>query len=310
MTDQAASKLMPETFMPGEIGSGDSGDIDRTPRAPRGVSVDLLNLHDQMDYVARSLWDLQKCRVMIGNRTARESAAPLTALEEILEQQERELNRKLEVLAKGHPMAAWVKQTRGIGLPGFARLMGLTGPLDRFANPAKLWKFCGMAVVDGRAPTRRRGEAWTHTDCSGGHLKLCPPTCTTDHHKNCRPGVQGTAYSAQARVVCFQLADSFCKIAGNPRKKTGKVYPASPYRVLYDQKKSEYQTRPTTEPSGCPLGKHHKNEAGQTIKCSKDHIHKAAMRYAVKRLLLDMWLEWRRQAASGAQMEAALPLAA
>lgn len=262
---------------------GGEGDACQRQLVPRAISADLSNLHAQMDYVARSLWDVQKCRLMIGNRRARWSAAPLGQLEDSLEQEERKLNRALASLAKEHPLADWVLSTRGIGLPGFARLMGLTGPLDRFSTPAKLWKFLGMAVVDGRAPQRRKGEAWTHTDCQGGHMQTCPPTCTTDHHKQCLPGVKGTAYSTQGRVVCFQIAKSFVKVGG-------------PYRAHYDRKKAEYLARGKPEPSGCPLGKHHRNEHGQTIQCSKDHIDKAAMRYAVKVLLKDMWLEWRRRA--------------
>lgn len=282
MTEQAGQSLEPEINLPADDGCGDSGEIDRGTYAPRHLFVDLLSLHAQMDYTARSLWDVQKCRIMVSNRATQFTAANLDALLSSLESEERKLKRALESLAKEHPLGDWIQGTHGIGLPSIAGLMGLTGPLDRFANPAKLWKFVGMAVVDGHAPVRQRGVPWTHTDCKGGHLQKCTPTCKTDHHKNCRPGVMGTAYSPQARVICFQIAESFVKNGG-------------PYRELYDQRKATVQARDLVGPSECPFGKHHhERETGKTVKCSKGHVHADAMRYAVKRLLRDMWVEWRR----------------
>jgi hypothetical protein len=268
---------------------------DRTAIATRTTPVDLQRLHIEMDYLARAYWDLQKTRIMIGNRRAGLERATgalgailldeagLAPLEQHLNREEARLNRQLEHLAAQHPLGPWVKSTRGVGLASFARLMGITGSLDRFLNPAKLWKFLGLAVTDGRAPTRRKGEPWTHTDCQGGHLQLCKPGCTTDHHKNCRPGEKGTAYSPQGRTLCFQIADSFVKTGG-------------PYREHYDRKKAEYGARELVGPSDCPLGKHHRDAEGRTVKCSKAHVHMAAMRYAVKMLIKDLWIEWQRQA--------------
>lgn len=64
-------------------------------------------------------------------------------------------------------------------MPGLARLLGVTGPLDRFASAEKLWAYVGMHVEDGAAPRRRRGRQ--------------------------------ANWSGQGRVICRQLAISIVR---------------------------------------------------------------------------------------------------
>lgn len=157
----------------------------------RDADLDLL--HAALGHYARQLLDIQKVRVAMGNRVAamerdglpehlivhaRATADGLAALE-------KDLNRYLERSARRHPMASWIKEQRGIGLPGFARLLGITGPLDRFATVSKLWAYLGMHVVDGAAPKRTKGE-----------------------RANWSPG---------GRVLCYQIGESIVKVgAGGP----------------------------------------------------------------------------------------------
>ena len=76
-------------------------------------------------------------------------------------------------LSKGRRLKSNANAT---GLGGFARVLGVTRPLDRFATVSKLWAYLGMHVDNGAAPRRRRG--------------------------------QQTNWSAQGRVVCHQLTTS------------------------------------------------------------------------------------------------------
>jgi hypothetical protein len=145
--------------------------------APRGVEIDrergdaptlladLDLLHATLNHYSRLLLDVQQQRVAQGNRVEamrREGlddawiAPALDALEH-LAKLERSINAYLGKQAERHFMAAWVKAQRGIGLPGFARLIGITGSLDRFANVAKLWAYLGMHTVDGKSPRRQKG---------------------------------------------------------------------------------------------------------------------------------------------------------
>lgn len=149
------------------------------------VCADLPLLHAQLGFYARQLWDIQKVRIMTSNRLEqikREQGPPLGVVIEVydtLGQEEKALNRELERLAKQHPLAPWIREQRGIGLPGFARLMGITGPLSRFPNVAKLWAYLGMHVANGQAPKRTKG--------------------------------QKANWSPQGRVLCHQIADSIVK---------------------------------------------------------------------------------------------------
>jgi hypothetical protein len=125
-----------------------------------------------MGHYARELLEVQKLRIAQGNRVAameREGLAEewiafARDTHDLLAKKERQLNAYLGKQAKRHPMGPWVERQRGIGLPGFARLVGLTGPLDRFATVSKLWAYLGMHTVDGLAPRRRKGERanWSH----------------------------------------------------------------------------------------------------------------------------------------------------
>lgn len=232
---------------------------------------DLTALHSTLAHYARQLWDVQKQRVALGNRIgamerdgvghrAEHLRETLKAYEGI----ERDIDRWLVMDVKKHPMADWIAAQRGIGLPGFARLLGVTGNIDRFPTVSKLWKYLGLHVVDGHAPKREKGVPWTHTHCQGGHLLTCKPDCATDHHPNCTPDGIGTAYAPQGRVVCHQLGEAIVKVGGD-----------GPYRRAYDERKALYES--------------------ERQDWTQAHRHNAAMRFAVKLLVKNLWVEWHRR---------------
>jgi hypothetical protein len=257
---------------------GGEPEVDRTSSATRTACVafgspDLALLHAVLGHYARELADIQKLRVAQGNRVAamerdglpEEFIAFGRDTEDVLAKKERALNAYLAKQAERHFLSKWIKEQRGIGLPGFARLLGITGPLDRFATVSKLWRYLGLAVDNGAAPRRQKG------------VKL--------------------NYSPAGRVLCHQLGESIVKMG-----KGGE------YRTVYDQKRADYLARERSGPSGCPTGAVHKTKAGAVVACvkagdeseSSAHIHAMARRYAVKRLLRRMWIEWRRQEREGA----------
>ncbi|HWJ39583.1 MAG TPA: hypothetical protein VNT29_00550 [Candidatus Limnocylindrales bacterium] len=117
-------------------------------------------------HYGRMLLDLQKIRVGIDLRIqaanrdgfSGEWLKPLDkALDEVTSIEEG-IDRHLERLAKDHPAAAWIKETRGVSLRMIGRVLSIVGSLDRFPNVAKLWSYLGLAVVNGRAPRRERGK--------------------------------------------------------------------------------------------------------------------------------------------------------
>lgn len=105
---------------------------------------------------------------------------PLVTARNDLAATEHAIDRQLTRLARQHFLSGWIQDAPGIGLPGFARLLAVTGPLDRFATVARLWAYLGMHVDNGVAPRRRRG--------------------------------QKAPWSAQGRVVCHQLGVAIVRV--------------------------------------------------------------------------------------------------
>jgi hypothetical protein len=65
--------------------------------------------------------------------------------------------------------------------------------------------------------------------------------------------------------------------------------------TAYDRKKGEYLARPRRGPSECPFGETHTNRRHQVVTCGLMHAHRAAMRYAAKLLLRDLWVAWQKR---------------
>jgi hypothetical protein len=213
--------------------------IGRSSTDTQPTDADLDRLYALLGHYARQLWDLQKQRIGAGNRVGAmerdgvgDDAESIRSVVLAYGAIENEIDRKLTKYVKQHFMADWIVEQRGIGLPGFARLLGVTGNIDRFPTVSKLWKYLGLHVVDGHAPRREKGVHWTHTDCTFGHLLTCKPDCATDHHPACVPGGVGTAYAPQGRVICHQLGEAIVKVGGD-----------GPYRRAYDIKKAVLRGR-------------------------------------------------------------------
>lgn len=76
---------------------------------------------------------------------------PLVQARDGIEKHRKAVEKRLIVLAKQLPVAPWVEATRGVGLLSLAAIVGEAGDLGDYANPAKLWKRMGLAVMpDGR----------------------------------------------------------------------------------------------------------------------------------------------------------------
>jgi hypothetical protein len=69
------------------------------------------------------------------------------------------LRRRMEKLAKQLPVTPFIESICGFGWFGAAQIVGETGDLAAYANPAKVWKRMGLAVIDGRSQRRVAGAA-------------------------------------------------------------------------------------------------------------------------------------------------------
>lgn len=67
--------------------------------------------------------------------------------------------RRVKSLAQQLPVHPWVSAIRGAGDLNLGLIIGETGDLSTYSNPAKLWKRMGLAVMaDGRSHRRVKGE--------------------------------------------------------------------------------------------------------------------------------------------------------
>lgn len=90
------------------------------------------------------------------------------AFQQQLSGYEREMLRLVKTL----PVYPWAKSVRGFGPLNLAVLIGETGDLSNYANPAKVWKRLGLAPFKGKMPStwKSKGglssEEWTEVGYS------------------------------------------------------------------------------------------------------------------------------------------------
>lgn len=67
--------------------------------------------------------------------------------------------KEMVKLAKSLPVWSWAEGVRGFGAKSLARIIGESGDLNLYANPAKLWKRFGLAPFKGKmcSTWRRKG---------------------------------------------------------------------------------------------------------------------------------------------------------
>jgi hypothetical protein len=171
----------------------------------------------------------------------------------ILGVERKKEEKKLTKLAKQLPVWEWVETVRGVGPLSLANIIGEARDLSNYANPAKLWKRMGLALIGDK----RQGS----------------------------PGKSATAedwiehgYCAARRSVMWTVGDCIVKSC-----KEG-----SEYRDIYNAKKEDYLNRPWC--GGCHI-KEDKGEDREH--CTDGHAHNRAQRYTEKRFLRDLWRVWR-----------------
>lgn len=171
-----------------------------------------------------------------------------------------------------HPLGPWVARTVGVGEKQAARLLAVVGDPAARANPAKLWAFCGLHVVDSRFG----GDS----DQLTGDTQELPVGVAPSLKRGAKANWNG-----EARKRVWLIASSCVKQA------------RSPYRVVYDDGRVKYADATHSVvcvrcgPSGSPA------QPGSLL--SLGHQHARAMRLVMKRVLLDMWREARAVANSG-----------
>lgn len=194
--------------------------------------------------------------------TVKKSKAPW---DEIRSQEEKEL----ETIAESLPVAEWVKGIPGAGLLGLATIVGETGDLGNYANPAKVWKRLGFAPYDGHAGSSWKRETWR-------------PRSLTKEEWIDNP-FSGKRY-ALMHVIAVWLKNK--QWIGAAKTEDGVGKPNGHYGEVYAARRSRTaETHPDW---------------------SKQHAHMDALRIMMKEFLKDLWIEWRRAASRRVESRSAV----
>jgi hypothetical protein len=218
------------------------------------------------------------------------------------------LEKEMLKLAKRLPAAAWVEkpEQRGFGLLFLAIVIGETGDLNNYANPAKVWRRLGCAPFQSNGKTLM-GATWR----KGKEGKL-----SADEWEQ-------FGYSPRRRSIAYLIGESIVKqnfMSGNgdhpfvtdspgakpahPKRKAKGASDfvratdcptAGPYRFRYDEaKRLAAEKHPEWVQCSACKGKGNKgncqNCGGTGRVMKRCHLH--GMLLASKLLLKNLWVEW------------------
>lgn len=139
----------------------------------------LLALH------AETLTDLEKTRIALDNRVrslealgvTEEGQAKMGALAEAVQKIELQTINELERTMKKHSLGNWIAGQKGLGFKQTSRLLAVLGSMDRFPTVSKLWAYCGMHVVDGKAPRHTKGQQSNWNEQARMRIRLISESC-------------------------------------------------------------------------------------------------------------------------------------
>lgn len=182
------------------------------------------------------------------------AAMVLSEQEGIIHKHRLRPERELRKLAEKLPVWPWVESVTGFGALGFAQIVAECGDLSRFANPAKLWTRMGL----GRY--QRTDGTWERQRKAEGENGVL------------------AQYSPTRRSIMYVIGDCIIKAGGA-------------FRAVYDVRKLFEAEKPSC---GRPIASGGQCEDPERPgHCKPGHIHNRAKRFMEKRLLRDLWREWR-----------------
>jgi hypothetical protein len=184
--------------------------------------------------------------------------------------------KEMLTVAKRMPVAKWVAEPEqaGFGIMSLAVIIGETGDLNNYANPAKVWRRLGCAPYT-KDDVTLMGSSWRSRGGKKTVTKLTAEDWTD------------FGYSPRRRSIAYVIGENIIKQNGE-----------GPYRTRWLQAKIRaYETHPEWEWKPCdkckgknPAKKKCMTCGGIGEKCG--HAHRHGMLLATKLLLKNLWLEW------------------
>ncbi len=189
----------------------------------------------------------------------------------------KDSEKKMVVLAQILPVAEWVGHVdqRGFGILFLGIIIGETGDLANYANPAKVWRRLGCAPFTKDNETLM-GATWKSR---GGRKKGQTKLHAEEWEE--------FGYSPRRRSISYLIGEGIVKLNRD-----------GPYRARYDEAKAlAVENHPDW--TKCPICKGTKKSAkgGKCSNCKgtgimMKHCHLHGMLLATKLLLKNLWIEW------------------
>lgn len=186
--------------------------------------------------LAKTYQDLQKIRIGLGNRTWAAENGKSDAVPKVYEQMTEQLKEMEDSLVKSakaelkeHPAWPWMQKVKGLGPTMAMQLIGYIGDIGRFDTVSKLWKYSGLAVTDGQADRRRRGQVANYSpkfkvlmyNIGTSFLRSGSPYRRIYDETKAR-----YQYSKQDALIVIALIDDQVNPGKNPWKTIFKIIPA------------------------------------------------------------------------------------
>jgi len=183
---------------------------------------------------------------------------------------ERQCEKEMVSMAKKLPVYKWVESVKGLGAVGLAVLVGECGDLSKYANPAKLWKRLGLAVMDGRRQGDPGSNATAEDWIEHGYCKRRRSACWTIREPLLKNDNEYRTLLLTRKQFEYDKATKIGLVVATTSKKTADNW----------------------EKVGLPRPEVVK-KVDTEIHRSVGHIHNLAARYVEKRMIRDLWRAWR-----------------
>jgi hypothetical protein len=145
----------------------------RTPKSQLNSLVDAALAIEKLRVAA----EIRESHLVLQGRPDPETVELIKRLNGV----EEYVDGRVALFIVSHPAFHWFSRVKGVGKENIGKVVGLVD-ITKAPTPSSLWKFAGMAVVDGHSPRPVKGE------------KL--------------------AYNAELRSMCWRLAGSLMKASG------------------------------------------------------------------------------------------------
>jgi hypothetical protein len=296
---------------------------------------------EKLKNAVRYFYDLQALRIQSGARASKKAELAQAHLDEedkeflkrtgkSLNALERDALKEVERLLQGIPIyEKFLKDVRGIG-PTLSGVLISEIHIENCNTVSQLWAWCGLAVVDGKAVKRKRGEKLTFNPWLKSKLLKVMGDCLLKAVSRDEDGYFTKTYvrDAEGKLITENVLDEDGHVVLDEdgeeklRRKTERVpWPKNVtcFRKFCDDYKHRKENQQVETCMGCEgsgdvtrverdkvvdIGTKKPRKKSKCPNCegtggpapwgaSKAHRHAAANRYMVKMFLQELWGNWR-----------------